>query len=391
MCELCDRGVTNRFQETGPDRSDNSLMPTDLLRRHLLAVGLAAPLWPLQAGAQAKTQARGRPVLQFPRDLGSHPEFSIEWWYLTGHLRSDSNSGQREFGFQLTFFRSRVPATQGMSSAFAAKQLIFAHAAVTDVAGKKLWHDQRIAREGFEVAQASEKDTAITLRDWSLQREATQYRASAAGSGFGFQLALRETQPLLLQGEQGLSRKGPQKEQASYYYSLPQLQATGSLAIEGREMAVQGTAWLDHEWSQALLHPQAVGWDWIGMNLLDGSALTAFRLRDQAGKALWEGGSFRHPAMGAAPQVFGRGEVLFQPVRSWTSPLTQASYPVEWTVRTPVDVYTVKAVIDNQELDSRISTGAVYWEGLSELFDSHGKLVGRGYLEMTGYASPLRL
>jgi len=358
-------------------------------RRQLLAAGLTAPLWPLAAQAQL------RPELQFPRDLGSHPDFAIEWWYLTGHLRAGSDagagSGGREFGFQITFFRSRVAATQGMNSAFAAKQLIFAHAAVTDVAGKKLWHDQRIARAGFGVAQASQTDTAVTLRDWSLQREATQYRAVAAASGFGFQLSLRESQPLLLQGDRGLSRKGPDEKQASLYYSLPQLQVGGTLALGIQQMPVQGSAWLDHEWSRELLHPQAVGWDWIGMNLFDGSALTAFRLRDKAGGALWDGGSYRHPSMGAAPHVFSPGEVIFKPVRSWTSPLTRARYPVEWIVRTPADFYTVKAVIDNQELDSRASTGAVYWEGLSELFDSNGKLVGRGYLEMTGYASPLRL
>jgi len=366
-----------------------------LSRRHLLAAGLVAPLWPLQAEAittVAKTQALARHDLQFPRDLGSHPDFATEWWYITGHLRAGSaDTGQREFGFQLTFFRSRVAATQGMRSAFAAKQLIFAHAAVTDVTGKKLWHDQRIAREGFGVAQASAQDSAVTLRDWSLVHDNPQYRAVAAGSGFQFALALTETQPLLLQGDRGLSRKGPDVKQASFYYSLPQLQVTGTLELEGRPMPVQGTAWLDHEWSQALMDPQAVGWDWIGMNLLDGSALTAFRLRDKAGNALWDGGSFRHPSMGAAPHVFSRGEVLFQAVRHWTSPLTRASYPVEWRVRTPADFYIVKAVIDNQELDSRASTGAVYWEGLSELFDSKGQLVGRGYLEMTGYASPLRL
>ena len=136
---------------------------------------------------------------------------------------------------------------------------------------------------------------------------------------------------------------------------------------------------------------QAVGLDWIGMNLLDGSAFTAFRLRYKSGNALWDGGSFRRPAMGATPQVFAHGEVRFQPVRSWTSPMTQARYPVEWTVRTPTAVYTVKAVIDNQELDSRNSTGAIYWEGLSDLFDSNRKHVGRGYLELTGYAKPLVL
>jgi predicted secreted hydrolase len=355
----------------------------DISRRQLLVLGLAAPLLP----SSAQTANDQHHELQFPRDLGSHPDFSIEWWYLTGRLLAS----QREFGFQLTFFRSRVAATQGMTSAFAAKQLVFAHAAVTDVADKKLMHDQRIARAGFGVAQASEKDTAVALRDWSLRHDGAQYQASAAGNGFQFDLTLRETQPLLLQGERGLSRKGPDPQQTSFYYSLPQLQVSGTLGLGKERLTVQGSAWLDHEWSQALLHPQAVGWDWIGMNLFDGSALTAFQLRDKGGQALWDGGSFRHPSMGATAHIFSRGEVLFQPVRSWTSPLTRASYPVQWMVRTPADFYTIKAVIDNQELDSRSSTGAIYWEGLSELFDSNAKLVGRGYLEMTGYASPLRL
>ncbi len=104
---------------------------------------------------------------------------------------------------------------------------------------------------------------------------------------------------------------------------------------------------------------------------------------------MWDGGSFRSAKGDVYP--FSRGEVIFKPVRRWKSPLSQASYPVEWLVRTPADIYTVRAVIDNQELDSRRSTGAIYWEGLSELIDSNGKRVGRGYLEMTGYAAALRL
>ena len=369
----------------------DALASPSLLRRQLLAAGLMAPLWPAAstAHAGAADTALTRRTLAFPHDLGSHPDHAIEWWYITGHLRAAS--GEREFGFQLTFFRSRVSATQAMTSAFAAKQLVFAHAAVTDVAGKKLLHDQRIAREGFGLAQASQSDTAVNLRGWSLVREATQYRAVVKGKDFSFALDLHESQPMLLQGDQGWSRKGPQEQQASFYYSLPQLQVKGALVLAGQTMKVAGTAWLDHEWSQQLMHPQAVGWDWIGMNLLDGSALTAFRLRDKSGTALWDGGSWRQPGMGAAPQVFKHGEVVFTPQRYWTSPLTQARYPVQWTVQTPAAVYTVKAVMDNQELDSRASTGAVYWEGLSELLDSKGQLIGRGYLEMTGYASPLRL
>ena len=349
-------------------------------RRQLLTSGLALALLPLspQAGTPAE--------LRFPRDLGSHPDYAIEWWYITGRLLTR----EREFGFQLTFFRSRVPATQNMTSAFAAKQLIFAHAAITDVTGKKLWHDQRIAREGFEIARASQSDTDIALRDWSLRRDGARYQAKAVAGDFSFELVLNETQALLLQGDRGLSRKGPQPEQSSCSYSLPQLQVSGTLALGKENLPVQGTAWLDHEWSQSLLDPLAVGWDWIGMNLLDGSALTAFQLRDKSGHAIWDGGSFRSRAMGAKAQVFARGEVQFAAVRQWTSPLTKANYPVEWTVQTPLGRYRVKAVVDDQELDSRVSTGAVYWEGLSELFDSSDRLVGRGYLEMTGYAAALR-
>ncbi len=360
-----------------------------MLTRRTLVVASAAGM----ASASAPFSAWALPTrtLRFPRDHGAHPELRTEWWYITGHARSRSADG-REFGFQLTFFRSRVDATQTMLSKFAAQQLIFAHAAVTDVRGQKLWHDQRIARAGFGVATASTEDTQLKLNDWTLQRdtaEPSRYHASLPSQDFALQLQMNETQPLMLQGQNGLSRKGPEARQASYYYSQPQLSTSGKITLQGQTFDVTGTAWLDHEWSEELLHPDAQGWDWIGMNLDDGSALTAFRLRTASGSALWDGGSFRS-AKGELT-IFKRGELSFKPLRRWTSPLTQASYPVEWELRTPSQVYSVKASIDNQELDSRSSTGAVYWEGLSELLDSQGRRVGRGYLEMTGYAAALRL
>ncbi|MEO5658281.1 MAG: carotenoid 1,2-hydratase [Polaromonas sp.] len=356
------------------------------LRRQLLLGGLAG----ISAIAGWTGEAHALPfkTLAFPRDRASHPDFRTEWWYITGHATS-SGSVSRTFGFQLTFFRSRIDSTQGMRSKFAATQLIFAHAAITDVQGKKLWHDQRIARSGFGVASASEQNMAIKLRDWSLKADGKHYTAELPATDFALKLQFEETQNVLLQGQQGLSRKGPEEKQASYYYSQPQLATRGSLQVKGQNFEVSGRAWLDHEWSQEFLHPSAVGWDWIGMNLDDGSALTAFRLRDKDGAALWDGGSFRS-AQGEL-YTFSRGEVIFKPMRRWKSPLSQASYPVEWMVRTPADFYTVRAVIDNQELDSRNSTGAIYWEGLSELIDSNGKRVGMGYLEMTGYAQALRL
>ena len=360
------------------------------MQRRPFLMGTLAALGSAGACAESAPMAvLPRRSLVFPRDFGSHPDLRTEWWYLTGSLNAEG----REFGFQITFFRSRIQSTQAMHSRLAARQLIFAHAAITDVSGKRLWHDQRIAREGLGQASASESDTDIALRDWSLQRTGplgtSLYQSAVLAADFQLQLRFAEVQPLLLQGDQGLSRKGPQPGQASYYYSHPQLQASGQLSLQGKTFSVKGTAWLDHEWSESLLHKDAVGWDWIGMNLFDGSALTAFRLRRKDGSTLYSGGSFR--ASGGAAYIASDGEVEFSVQRRWTSGLSKASYPVEWMVKTPADFYTVRAVIDEQELDSRNSTGAIYWEGLSDLFDSNGKRVGRGYLEMTGYAKPLLL
>ena len=358
---------------------------THPLNRRRVVLGGLAGLAALRGGAAWALPLK---TLAFPRDRGAHPDFRTEWWYITGHASAQA-AGQRTFGFQLTFFRSRVDGTQAMASKFAARQLVFAHAAITDVQGKKLWHDQRIARSGFGVAVAGEQDMALTLRDWSLTAEGGRYSARLPAADFGLSLQFEETQAVLLQGRQGLSRKGPEEKQASYYYSQPQLATRGSLQLQGQTFTVAGKAWLDHEWSEELLHPSAVGWDWIGMNLDDGGALTAFRLRDKAGQAVWAGGSFRS-AQGEL-RTFGHDEVLFSAGRSWKSPLTQISYPVEWTVRTPLGAHAVKAVIDEQELDSRNSTGSIYWEGLSQLLDSSGQRVGMGYLELTGYGQALRL
>ncbi len=331
------------------------------------------------------------PQLTFPRDHGAHNDFRTEWWYMTGHLQSDKRA--EPFGFQVTFFRSRVDAAQSNASAFAAKQIIFAHAAITDVKAGVLLHDQRIARAGFGIAQASEANTEVKLRDWMLLREAAsgelaRYRTQVRAREFSFKLDAATTQPLLLQGQGGYSRKGPEPAQASYYVSEPQLAVSGEVQLGTQTHRVKGTAWLDHEWSESLLHPEAVGWDWIGMNLLDGGALMAFRLRRRDGSSLYAGGSYR--AANGTTQVFKETEVRFEPQDYWQSPSTKARYPIKWKVHTPTGSYIVASVFSAQELDSRQSTGTVYWEGLSELLDENGVLVGRGYLEMTGYAGALR-
>ena len=367
-------------------------------RRQWLAAGLALP-WAAQAAAEpdASPVLQPRP-LRFPRDHGTHNATRTEWWYLTGHAQ---DAAGRPFGFQVTFFRSRVHAAQSLPGRLAARQLLFAHAAITDVQGGQLHHDQRIARwNGQPPAQreggvwASEQDLHVVLRDWFLQRQPDGgYTTQVRGEGLAIELRARADQALLLQGEAGFSRKGPQPAQSSFYISHPQLAVQGRLRLGDQTFTVNGRAWLDHEWSQALLHPEAVGWDWIGMNLDDGGSLTAFRLRRADGSALWAGGSWRpaSDAQRSGAMYFGPDDVVFEPRRFWTSPRTRARYPVEWSVRTPAGRYTVRAVIDPQELDSRQSTGTVYWEGLSDLLDAQGQRVGRGYLEMTGYAQRLVL
>jgi predicted secreted hydrolase len=364
------------------------------LRRSVLQSGVLAA-WGATLPAE---QATALPVVQleFPRDAGAHPSFQTEWWYLTGF--ANVGKEQAALGFQVTFFRRRIAQTQGMKSDLAAKQLLFAHAAVTDVRGKRLWHDQRIARwSGSEDgvnpsdrASASLQETAVRLGDWSLLSQGPDLLARVSSPDFSLDLRCVPSQPILLQGDQGRSRKGPSTSQASYYYSLPHLKLTGDIRLRGKRYALApgSLGWLDHEWSQSILEAGAVGWDWIGINLSDGGALTAFQLRDKAGLVVWSGGSFRH---GDALRIFGPSEVVFAALRHWQSPVSHASYPVEWRVQTPVQNYSIKAVLDPQELDSRATTGAIYWEGLCEVRNDLDQRVGRGYLEMTGYVTPLTL
>lgn len=354
-------------------------------RRQVLAALLAAGLAPAAA-----TIRRGR-VLQFPRDHGAHLESRTEWWYATGWCGPNSAPTH---GFQVTFFRSLTGLAADSTSRFAARHLLFAHAAVTDLAGRRHLHAQRLARwngrDAGALAGASSERTDVRTAGWSfVQQPDGRYAARLPGEPLAIELDLAPTQPLLLQGDAGFSRKGPLEAQASHYYSQPHLAARGHFTIDGARVPVAGQGWLDHEWSDEYLHPEADGWDWIGMNLFDGSALMAFRIRRPDGGTVWAGGSFRAP--GAAARAFAPEEARFTPGRRWTSPASGAVYPVEWQVDTPAGRFTVRSLLDGQELDSRGSTGAIYWEGLSELLDAGGRRVGLGYLEMTGYAARLRM
>ena len=359
-------------------------------RRQLLRLASASMAPRMLQPVWSATMRPDEP-LRFPQDFGAHPAYRTEWWYITGHVQAPE--AKQPLGFQITFFRSRVDTAASSTSRFATKQLVFAHAALSDIGQSQLLHDQRVARAGFGLIDAAEGDTRIQLRNWSLQRSgpATQsvYQSHVAARDFTLDLRFTQTQPVLLQGDAGFSRKAPGMRYASHYYSQPQLQVQGRIQYKQQTLDVQGKAWLDHEWGEHLLAPEAVGWDWIGVNLNDGSTLTAFRLRRRDGSALWHGGSLRQP--GQASHTFTDGEVRFTPGRIWVSPATGARYPVEWSIDLPGARYTLRARLDPQELDSRHSTGNVYWEGLSDLINAQGQVIGTGYLEMTGYASAMTL
>ncbi len=382
-------------------------------RRWLWLLGAAGP-WPALAHAADQAPAvasdtatvaatdivgdtvrRGRRLV-FPRDHGAHLGTRTEWWYATGWL---GDPMAPVLGFQVTFFRSRTGLGAGNPSRFAPRQLLFAHAAVTALAAQQHLHDERIVRwsgTGDSLSgRAATSDTDVHIGPWRLHRNAAGWQVAVPARDFSLALQLTPTQPLLLQGDAGFSRKGPQEAQASHYYSAPQLAASGRVVAAGTATSGPGRAWLDHEWSQDILHPEAVGWDWVGMNLFDGSALTVFVLRRRDGTVLWAGGSYRpgstNGATGPASRSFAPAQVQMTAGGRWRSPATNASYPLQWQLDTPAGRHTVKALMDAQELDSRASTGTIYWEGLSELLDGQGQRVGLGYLEMTGYAAPLRL
>ena len=295
--------------------------------------------------------------LVFPRDHGAHPEFRTEWWYITGWL-------EEPMGFQITFFRARPQEQSANPSAFNPTQVLFAHVALADPKRGRLLHDQRAARAGFTLAHAELDRTGVWIDDWRLEQHGDRYEAKIAARDFEFEFTLF-AQQLLLQGEAGFSRKGHRPGEASYYYSRPHMNVVGT--VNGR--AVGGTAWLDHEWSSAYLAPEAAGWDWAGINLFGGGSLTAFRMRNR------EGGVH-----------YGAPGSRFQPLRTWRSPRTGVEYPVAMQVND----LRLEPLMDDQELDSRASTGAIYWEGAVRAYRGANE-VGRGYLELTGYWKPMKL
>jgi predicted secreted hydrolase len=323
--------------------------------------------------------------ISLPRDEGSHAQFRTEWWYITGWLESSG----KPLGFQVTFFRSRPGIAERNPSRFAAHQLLFAHAAISDPERGELLRAERSARAGFGLAEASEGKLSVHIDDWSLRKDGDVYRTKISAEQFEIELEFSPTQAPLLQGREGFSQKGPDPRSSSYYYSLPQLLTRGTIKTGDAAREVKGTAWFDHEWSSTIMDEDAAGWDWAGLNLDDGSAVMMFQMRNRDGDEHWAAATWRSGSEGARAKSSGRSflpnEIEWNALRSWRSSRTGVQYPIEWRVTLGERALVLKPLMDDQENDARGSTGTLYWEGAVRAYDEAGRPIGRGYLELTGY------
>jgi len=327
---------------------------------------------------------------QFPRDFGAHPEFQTEWWYYTGNLQGEDG---RRFGFQFTIFRRAIAPEDGASagSEWRSNQLYMAHFAVTDGTGGRFFHDERFSRAGADLAGADCTERCrIWLDNWeviALDDDATTTRILADAGDFALDLTMQQIKPPALQGEDGLSAKSAEPGNASYYYSLTRLPATGTIRLNGEMFSVTGAAWKDHEFSTSALGGNALGWDWFGLQLDDQRELMLGQIR------LQDGG--RDPYFGGL-LVESDGTTRYLPSESftittletWTSPHTGAIYPSRWQfeVRLSDDSilrFTAAPLIPDQELHGG---GIAYWEGAVTL---EGDVSGVGYAELTGYADSM--
>lgn len=325
---------------------------------------------------------------EFPRDHGNHRDFKTEWWYFTGNLHAPDG---REFGYQLTFFRQGITQADDRIplSRFVTGDIKFAHFTVSDLAGKKFHFFQKISRGAYGDAGFAKEGRLAWIDDWQCAAGET-FSLRAAEGNVAIDLNLRPAKPPVIHGTDGFSRKGAATGQASHYYSLTRLATSGTLRLGNEEISVSGESWFDHEWATNQLGENQVGWDWFSLQFRDGSELMVFQLRTR------DGGVDPHSAgtfVGADGRVtaLSAADFSLEPLGQWRSPATDASYPVTWRldVKSLGMTVEVKAASENQEL---LLQPITYWEGAVRAAGTRqGQTVeAKGYLEMTGYAGPVR-
>ena len=352
----------------------------------------AAPALELAPARQQPGFARAlEPVaVELPDDHGPHPAYQTEWWYYTGNL--DSADG-RHFGYQLTFFRRGLaPEAPERTAAMAANQIYFAHLALTDVSGGQHRAWERFSRGAAGLAGAQVEPLRIWLEDWSMEAlnsDGSHIRLQARVGDNGLDLELRSLKPLVLHGDQGLSPKGAEPGNASYYVSYTRMDSSGELWLNGETLLVSGASWFDHEWSTSVLGPQAVGWDWFSLQLGDGRELMYFQIRR-------EDGSLEPVSGGTLVEADGRqrrispAEVEIEVLEQWTSPASGATYPSRWRLALPSA--GIRLMIEPWLSDQEMRLSFTYWEGAVRFAgESGGNAVdGVGFIELTGYAESMQ-
>jgi len=320
--------------------------------------------------------------LSFPADHGAHPTFKNEWWYFTGNLQSPEG---KRFGYQITFFRiALTPEIQDRSSNWASNQIWMAHAAITDIEAKSHLNSERFARGAAGLAGATQAPLQVWLDNWQLTTTGSDFPwyLKVEDPNFSINLALNPAKAIVLNGNQGVSQKSPIPGNASHYYSITRLHSTGQLSIRGQRFTVSGLSWLDREWGSSMLDDEQSGWDWFALQFDNGDDLMFYQLRYQDGRThpnslgTWVDSNSQYRTITA--------NELKLTALDWWLANDGTRYPVEWRLDDPSrdESWLIKAVIPNQLMDLSVK----YWEGAVDVYPiDGGTLVGRGYLEMTGY------
>lgn len=333
--------------------------------------------------------AAPRPFV-FPADHGAHTGFRTEWWYVTGNLFAADG---RAFGVQLTFFRNALVAGGAPGpSRWRSHHVWMAHFALSDERRGTFRFAERFAREAVGLAGVTAAPFRVALEDWSISStsqagsEFSPLRLAARDADFAVDLTLETDKPPVLQGESGLSQKGPEPGNASYYYSLTRLATRGTVTVAGETVPVTGEAWLDREWSTSALGAELAGWDWFALQLDDSRELMFYRLRRKNGASEpWSRGSL--VAADGSSRTLQPAEIRLTPLSTWTGP-AGAIYPGKWRIEVPGEALDLELAprVANQELAVTVR----YWEGAVKVAgSSRGRPIGgHGFVEMTGYAAP---
>lgn len=378
-------------------RSQAALKPVrpPLLRVRHIAAGLLCTVLLAASGPPRFSAATAPYTFRFPRDHYAHDAYRTEWWYFTGHLRAP---GGRSFGYELTFFRiglePHASAWASNVSKWRAYQLYPAHFAISDLAAKTFVHYQTIARDALGQGSASESAIDVAANGWSLKgtpEVRPRLRIKAERRGDALDLTMRSQKPPAIHGTGGISRKGKCPSCASHYYSFSRLTTTGTLIRGGVRYRVSGISWMDHEYGSDELQSNQSGWDWFSVQLNDGRELMLYRVREKDGSTTPQSaGSLIGRRAGVRSLSLRNFSIVAS--GSWKSPHTGATYPSGWKVRASGIAPTLELIPELLDQELADPGGTTYWEGAVRVVDADtGKMLGEGYVELTGYASAVRL